>query len=121
MQETTEDKGPVLDGIFSDEDSWAIRLQQKLNDLRISHTVASQSLTQIELLIENNKQLSERIQAIISKTIPVWEEQTEAIIAVAKYAGKSDINRDFEEKLMILKKMESLDQEIRDVLQDISL
>lgn len=121
VQETTEDKGTVLDGIFSDEDSWAIRLQQKLNDLRISHTVASQSLTQIELLIENNKQLSERIQTIISKTIPVWEEQTEAIIAVAKYAGKSDINRDFEEKLMILKKMESLDQEIRDVLQDISL
>ena len=43
------------------------------------------------------------------------------VSAVTKYAGKSDANRDFEENLMILKKMESLDQKIRDVLQDISL
>ena len=43
------------------------------------------------------------------------------ISAVTKYAGKSDANREFEDNLKILKKMESLDQKIRDVLQNISL
>lgn len=121
VQESMEDKNADLQELLGDEDCWRSRLQQRLNDLCISHTVAAQSLAQIELLVENNKQLSERIQTIILRTIPVWKEQTEAIIAVAKYARKSDVNRDFEEKLLILKKMESLDQEIRDVLQDIPL
>lgn len=110
-----------FNGMISDENYWENRLRQRLNDLRVSHTVASQSLIQIELLIENNKQLSGRIQSIISKVIPIWEEQMKIVSAVTKYAGKSDANRDFEENLMILKKMESLDQKIRDVLQDISL
>lgn len=120
-QEPLESKSTDFKGMISDEDHWENRLQQKLNDLRISYTVAEQSLIQIELLIENNKQLSGRIRSIVSKAIPIWEEQMKTILAVTKYAGKSDANRDFEEKLMILKKMESLDQKIRDVLQDISL
>lgn len=121
VQKPLENNCVDLNEMISDENYWANRLRQRLNDLRVSHTVASQSLIQIELLIENNKQLSGRIQSIVSKVIPMWEEQMKIISAVTKYAGKSDANRDFEENLMILKKMESLDQKIRDVLQDIPL
>lgn len=121
VQEPLENNYVAFNGMISDENYWENRLRQRLNDLRVSHTVASQSLIQIELLIENNKQLSGRIQSIVSEVIPIWEEQMKIISAVTKYAGKSDANREFEDNLMILKKMESLDQKIRDVLQDISL
>lgn len=102
-----------------EDNFWKERLVQKISDLRISHTVAVQTLSQIKMLIENNRHLWEYIQVIISKTIPIWEEHMEMIIQTVNCLENKETIRDFEEQLNSLEKMENLNQKIRNALKDI--
>lgn len=51
------------------------KFEKKLSDLKLTRTIALQSVPQIGLLKQNNQVLVEKIQTTILNTIPLWKNQ----------------------------------------------
>lgn len=63
---------PLSDGDITE---WKAGLARKLEDVRISRTVALQNIAQIKILRNNNQQIIETISAAVTNTIPTWRTQ----------------------------------------------
>lgn len=82
-----DDKGVLFASDKSNENqvkNWMRRLSRKIGDLRTTHTVAMQMLSQINLLKENNVLLIDKIISSISITIPVWKNQITLLLGLEK-------------------------------------
>lgn len=64
--------------------SWSERLSKRIQDLKISHTVASQTLIQLQIMCDNNNTLIEKIISALSGTIPIWRNQVSLLLGVEK-------------------------------------
>ena len=73
-------KGQIPDDIKT----WYERLSKKMEDLGISHTVALQTKTQMNLMLENNARLIDRIMEAVSGTIPIWRNQITILLGIEK-------------------------------------
>ena len=67
-----------------DTDAWYSRLERRLNDLCISHTVALQNMTQINILYDNNLFLLDGISSVISNTLPIWQNQMTMVLGIER-------------------------------------
>lgn len=72
-------------------DSWYDRLDKKIQDLEISHTIALQNIAQIRLMKENNYLLIDKIVSIIGTTIPIWRNQISLILGIEKMRYNTEI------------------------------
>ena len=72
-------------------DSWYNRLDKKIQDLEISHTIAMQNIAQIRLMKENNYLLIDKIVSIIGTTIPIWRNQISLILGIEKMRYNTEI------------------------------
>ena len=68
----------------NDLEEWYIRLTKKIDDLKISHTIAIQSKAQVILMKQSARQLIDKIIVAISGTIPVWRNQVSLLLEVQK-------------------------------------
>lgn len=68
--------------IGSDLEMWYSRLEKRIEDLSISHTISLQSKAQIELLYNNDLTLLDRIANAISNTLPIWQNQVAIMLGV---------------------------------------
>lgn len=73
-------KGHIPDDIKT----WYERLSNKIENLGISHTVALQTKTQMNLMLENNARLIDRIMEAVSGTIPIWRNQITILLGIEK-------------------------------------
>lgn len=73
-------KGQIPDDIKT----WYERLSKRIEDLGISHTVALQTKTQMNLMLENNARLIDRIMEAVSGTIPIWRNQITILLGIEK-------------------------------------
>lgn len=73
-------KGQIPDDIKA----WYERLSKRIEDLGISHTVTLQTKTQMNLMLENNARLIDKIMGAISGTIPIWRNQTTILLGIEK-------------------------------------
>ena len=73
-------KGQLPDDIKT----WYERLSKKIEYLGISHTVALQTKTQMNLMLENNARLIDRIMEAVSGTIPIWRNQITILLGIEK-------------------------------------
>lgn len=64
--------------------TWYSRLEKKLDDLRVSHTIALQNLAQIKILYNNNLLVLDRLSATVSNTFPIWQNQIIMLLGVEK-------------------------------------
>lgn len=62
------------------------RFEKRLHDLRLSRTVALQTLPQIRLVQAGNQELAQRIQSSILNAIPLWKNQI--VIAISLFRQK---------------------------------
>lgn len=58
-----------------DLEEWYIRLQRRVEDLKITYTVSIQNQSQLKLLTQNNQILLDKIASAIVNTIPLWQTQ----------------------------------------------
>ena len=65
-------------------EEWYVRLTKKIDDLKISHTLAIQSKTQVIIMRQNARQLIDKIIVAISGTIPIWRNQVSLLLEVQK-------------------------------------
>ena len=73
-------KGQIPDDIKI----WYERLSKRIEDLGISHTVALQTKTQMNLMLENNARLIDKIMGAVSGTIPIWRTQITILLGIEK-------------------------------------
>ena len=65
-----------------DTDVWYERLEKRIDDLLISHTVSLQSQAQIKMLHDNNLVILDRIAGTISNTFPIWQNQMAIMLGI---------------------------------------
>lgn len=72
-------------------DDWYGRLERRLEDLRVSHTVLLQSRTQLHLMVENDRKLVDKILSSLSSTIPIWRNQVTLLLGIEKMNRDSEV------------------------------
>lgn len=73
-------KGQIPDDIKT----WYERLSKRIEDIGISHTVALQTRTQMNLMLENNARIIDKIMGAVSGTIPIWRNQITILLGIEK-------------------------------------
>lgn len=73
-------KGQIPDDIKA----WYERLSKRIEDLGISHTVTLQTRIQMNLMLENNARLIDKIMGAVSGTIPIWRNQITILLGIEK-------------------------------------
>ncbi|MGE5417151.1 MAG: toxic anion resistance protein, partial [Acidobacteriota bacterium] len=87
LKEQADKSGDMLEAQkFSDLTQMINRFEKKLHDLKLSRTVAIQTLPQIRLIQNNDQALVEKIQSSILNTIPLWKNQI--VIAISLFRQK---------------------------------
>lgn len=70
--------------VTDDINNWYERLSKRISDLEISYTAIRQIKVQLNLMLENNTQLVDRILGAISGTIPIWRNQITILLGIEK-------------------------------------
>ena len=95
------------DSVFSlnNQDSWGEHFQRKLNELRTSLIVSSQSELQLKLMKQNCSCLAEKIGEVLSTTIPVWRNQAALLLELDNYKkgslNQTDVNKATEQTIRL--------------------
>ena len=61
---------------------WTMRLQRKMQDLETTRIVSQQSRKQLQLMCMNNRNLIDKIIAVLSNTLPLWRNQISLYLGV---------------------------------------
>lgn len=69
------------------EQSERDRFEKRLYDLELSRTVSMQMLPQIQLLRDANLALSEKIQSLLTNTVPLWKNQMSLALGMENARG----------------------------------
>lgn len=72
----------LLSNTTSDTEVWYERLEKRIDDLLITHTVSLQSQAQIKMLHDNNLVILDRIASTISNTFPIWQNQMAIMLGI---------------------------------------
>ena len=100
------------------------RFLQRINDLRLSETIALQSKAQIILLKNNANELSEKLQYAVLNAIPLWRNQVTLVLGIdspENGAGKS-LPRSRKGKITdsaVVDSLQKVDRQLQKALSDI--
>lgn len=78
---------------LSDMIAFKDRLEKKVHDFTLSHTIATQSMPQIRMIQTANDVLAQKIQSSISTVIPVWRQQVAIALGLEKQRKALDIQK----------------------------
>ena len=73
--------------VTDDINNWYERLSKRISDLEISYTAIRQIKVQLNLMLENNTQLVDRILG----TIPIWRNQITLLLGIEKLNRNQEI------------------------------
>jgi uncharacterized protein YaaN involved in tellurite resistance len=75
LSETEKTNDIIKDSSITNLETGIRSFEKRLYDLRLSRTIALQTAPQIALMQENNRLICERLETIMSHTIPLWRKQ----------------------------------------------
>ncbi|TPE43258.1 toxic anion resistance protein [Pontibacter mangrovi] len=78
---------------LSDMVAFKDRLEKKVHDLTLSHTIATQSMPQIRMIQTTNEVLAQKIQNSIVTVIPVWRQQVAIALGLEKQRKALEIQK----------------------------
>jgi uncharacterized protein YaaN involved in tellurite resistance len=78
---------------LSDMIAFKDRLEKKVHDLTLSHTIATQSMPQIRMIQTTNDVLAQKIQNSVVTVIPVWRQQVAIALGLEKQRKALDIQK----------------------------
>lgn len=101
-------------------EEWYVRLTKKIDDLKISHTLAIQSKAQVIIMRQNARQLIDKIIVAISGTIPIWRNQVSLLLEVQKINENKllQVNETFKNSLDELLETENKEINARKEIMD---
>ncbi len=95
---------------LSDMIAFKERLEKKVHDFTLSHTIATQSMPQIRMIQTTNDVLAQKIQNSINTVIPVWRQQVAIALGLEKQRKALEIQKKVTDttNAMLLKNSELL-------------
>ena len=95
---------------LSDMIAFKERLEKKVHDFTLSHTIATQSMPQIRMIQTTNEVLAQKIQNSIVTVIPVWRQQVAIALGLEKQRKALEIQKKVTDttNAMLLKNSELL-------------
>jgi uncharacterized protein YaaN involved in tellurite resistance len=95
MQEEVETSGQDELAVqrLSDMIAFKERLEKKVHDFTLSHTIATQSMPQIRMIQTTNDVLAQKIQNSIVTVIPVWRQQVAIALGLEKQRKALEIQK----------------------------
>jgi uncharacterized protein YaaN involved in tellurite resistance len=78
---------------LSDIISFKDRLEKKVHDFTLSHTIATQAMPQIRMIQTTNDVLAQKIQNSIDTVIPVWRQQVAIALGLEKQRKALEIQK----------------------------
>ena len=78
---------------LSDMIAFKDRLEKKVHDFKLSHTIATQSMPQIRMIQSANDVLAQKIQNSITTVIPVWRQQVAIALGLEKQRKALEIQK----------------------------
>lgn len=78
---------------LSDMLAFKERLEKKVHDFTLSHTIAVQSMPQIRMIQSANDVLAQKIQNSITTVIPVWRQQVAIALGLEKQRKAQEIQK----------------------------
>ncbi|WP_242928284.1 toxic anion resistance protein [Pontibacter vulgaris] len=78
---------------LSDMVAFKDRLEKKVHDLTLSHTIATQALPQIRMIQTTNDVLAQKIQNSVDTVIPVWRQQVAIALGLEKQRKALEIQK----------------------------
>ena len=78
---------------LSDMLAFKERLEKKVHDFRLSHTIATQAMPQIRMIQSTNDVLAQKIQNSIVTVIPVWRQQVAIALGLEKQRKALEIQK----------------------------
>ncbi len=78
---------------LSDMIAFKERLEKKVHDFTLSHTIATQSMPQIRMIQSANDVLAQKIQNSITTVIPVWRQQVAIALGLEKQRKALEIQK----------------------------
>jgi len=78
---------------LSDMIAFKDRLEKKVHDLTLSHTIATQSMPQIRMIQTTNDVLAQKIQNSVVTVIPVWRQQVAIALGLEKQRKALEIQK----------------------------
>lgn len=99
---------------LSDMISFKERLEKKVHDFTLSHTIATQSMPQIRMIQTTNDVLAQKIQNSIVTVIPVWRQQVAIALGLEKQRKALEIQKKVTDTTneMLLKNSELLKKNV---------
>ncbi|MEM1276852.1 MAG: toxic anion resistance protein [Pseudomonadota bacterium] len=79
---SAEDQGVMLAQELRDLRSARDELERRVHDMKLTRTVTMQSLPSIRLVQENDKSLINKINSVLTNTVPLWKNQLAQGIAI---------------------------------------
>lgn len=83
-EEAKASENPMAMQVVQDLEENVNRFENKMHELKISQTLALQTAPQIKLIQNNNQLLVDKINHVISNTLPLWRSQTVIALGLAK-------------------------------------
>jgi uncharacterized protein YaaN involved in tellurite resistance len=95
---------------LSDMIAFKEKLEKKVHDFTLSHTIATQSMPQIRMIQTTNDVLAQKIQNSINTVIPVWRQQVAIALGLEKQRKALEIQKKVTDttNAMLLKNSELL-------------
>lgn len=78
---------------------WYVRLTRKIENFKIGHTLAIQSKAQIAFLLQNDRELIDKIVYAVSETIPLWRNQVSLLLGLQKIKQEQIIQKKISQPL----------------------
>ncbi len=78
---------------LSDMIAFKEKLEKKVHDFTLSHTIATQSMPQIRMIQTTNDVLAQKIQNSIVTVIPVWRQQVAIALGLEKQRKALEIQK----------------------------
>jgi uncharacterized protein YaaN involved in tellurite resistance len=89
----TSDQDELAVQRLSDMIAFKERLEKKVHDFTLSHTIATQSMPQIRMIQTTNDVLAQKIQNSIVTVIPVWRQQVAIALGLEKQRKALEIQK----------------------------
>ena len=104
-------------------DVWYARLTRRIDDLRVSHTVALQNQAQIRFLYENDLVLLDRIAATISNTFPIWQSQMVVMLGIERLEKRLEdqekvFSNSSQQEQLDVERIVALNRKLKDALNE---
>lgn len=82
---------------YRDTEQLLHRFEKRVHDLKLTRTVALQTLPQIRLVQAGNQELAEKIQTSVLSTIPLWKNQIVLAISLLRQSSALELQRQVNE------------------------